>query len=467
MQMWADEVDDQSYSWENVLPYYKKSPTVTSPNYVTRFANGTIWEDFDSYDNTLGGPLRISWQKFAQPFSSWIKEGTSNVGIPPRQGLVSGGLLGSAEAPATITGDTAERTTSQDFMEYAIANTEIQVYHRSMVKNIVWTGNNTASGVIVETFGETYQLNATKEVILSGGAFQSPQLLMVSGVGPRDTLESFNIPVVADLPGVGSNMWDHIVSGTTYRVNVDTASRMVFDHAYAEKAAIDYITNRTGPLTGATGMVAWEKFPDTMRSAFSNDTLTKLAKFPSDWPEVEFIPINAFMKYNLQSRTSDPADGYNYGTIAFALIAPSSRGKISIRSADMADPPAINPAYLTDPADQEAMVAAFNRSRQIWATIPNVTIGPEYFPGSNISTYDEILEYIQESLVFTYHASGTCKMGKTGDTNAVVDSKARVFGVNGLRVVDASSFPFLPAGHPQGTVYMFAEKIADEIKNGN
>ena len=215
---------------------------------------------------------------------------------------------------------------------------------------------------------------------------------MVAGVGPRETLELFNIPVVADLLGVGSNMWDYILSGISYRVNVDTSSWMAFDPAYAQQVVNDYITTRTGPLSSAGGAPAYEKLPDTMRAALSNETLTKLASFPSDWPEIEFIPMPAFSGYNKEP--GDPADGYNYATLAFALIAPASRGHVTIRSADMADPPVIDPRYLTDPADQEMMVAAFNRTRQIWETIPNVTIGPEYFPGNNVSTFNEILEYI-------------------------------------------------------------------------
>jgi choline dehydrogenase len=147
-----------------------------------------------------------------------------------------------------------------------------------------------------------------------------------------------------------------------------------------------------------------------------------------------------------------------------------SRGNVSISSADAADPPVINPNWLTHPLDQELIVVALKRARQIAAGL-DILNGEEYFPGLQYQTDEEILGAIKESLATIFHASCTCKMGKpptdpTGDGMAVVDTKARVYGVQGLRVVDASIQPFLPPGHPQGTVYMLAEKIADEIVKG-
>jgi len=147
-------------------------------------------------------------------------------------------------------------------------------------------------------------------------------------------------------------------------------------------------------------------------------------------------------------------DGHNFGTIQAALVAPFSRGNVSIQSADMHDHPLINPNWLVDPRDQEVAVAAYKRIRDIFATdaMKPIIIGSEYFPGLNVSSDADILKQVQSDFGAVYHASCTCKMGKTADPMAVVDSKAKVIGVSGLRVVDASSFALLPPGHPMSTV---------------
>ena len=168
-------------------------------------------------------------------------------------------------------------------------------------------------------------------------------------------------------------------------------------------------------------------------------------------------------------------------------MAPVSRGNITISSSDTSDQPVINPNWLTSEADQQVAVAGYKRVRAIFASPvmqQNVVIGPEYFPGTNVSTDGEILELIRQSFNTLGHASSTCKMGRANDTAAVVDSQGRVFGVQNLRVVDASSLPLLPPGLPMGTICepptyriiattnhglasdMLAEKIADDIRTG-
>jgi choline dehydrogenase-like flavoprotein len=149
-----------------------------------------------------------------------------------------------------------------------------------------------------------------------------------------------------------------------------------------------------------------------------------------------------------------------------ALVAPLSRGTVTISSANTDDLPIVDPKWLTDPADQQVAIAAYKRVRQAFASkaMAAVLADPvEYFPGPNVKTDAQILETIRKTLHTVYHASGTCKMGKSEDPTAVVDSAGRVFGTEGLRVVDASIFALLPPGHPQSTVYMLAEKIAFEI----
>lgn len=158
----------------------------------------------------------------------------------------------------------------------------------------------------------------------------------------------------------------------------------------------------------------------------------------------------------------------NYATLANALITPLSRGNITINSTSTADPRIINPNWFTHPGGIEVAIAGFKRTREVWTSsaMQPVTIGEEFSPGPNVTTDAQIEQYIRETALQLYRPSCTCKMGVVNDPLAVVDSKARVFGVSGLRVVDASAFPFFPPGHPQSTIYMVAEKIAADIMNG-
>lgn len=153
-----------------------------------------------------------------------------------------------------------------------------------------------------------------------------------------------------------------------------------------------------------------------------------------------------------------PTDGYNYVTTAAALIAPLSRGTVDIISDDTTDLPLINPNWLTHPTDVEVAVAGFKRARQLMATkaVSKVIIGEEYFPGQAVKSDADIIAWLRKASNTVFHAACTCAMGKITDPNAVIDSKARVIGVSKLRVVDASSFPFLVPGHPMSTICMLS-----------
>lgn len=211
---------------------------------------------------------------------------------------------------------------------------------------------------------------------------------------------------------------------------------------------------------------AWEKIPDPLRSSFSQVATTDLSQFSEDWPEIEYINANGYFGYQQNFIQGGPNDGYNYATVAIALVAPLSRGTVDITSADASDLPLINPNWLTHPTDQAVAVAGYKRARQLFETaaMQPILIGPEYFPGTaNVQTDEEILDIIRKSFGTVFHASATCAMGCVEDQNAVVDSKARVIGVHRLRVVDASAFPFLPPGHPMATVCMCTQSIPRNI----
>lgn len=201
-------------------------------------------------------------------------------------------------------------------------------------------------------------------------------------------------------------------------------------------------------------MAGWEKLPKNARASFSKATLADLAKFPTDWPELEFLHQSAYLGLRRNPIRDAPKDGFQYASATTALVAPLSRGTIDISSPNAADPPLINPNWLTHPTDVAVAIAGYKRVRQLWTTqaIKPILIGPEYFPGANVTTDEEILFHIRRSLSTVSHPACTCAMGRTSDKTAVVDSKARVIGVKGLRVVDASAFPLLPPGHPLATI---------------
>lgn len=183
--------------------------------------------------------------------------------------------------------------------------------------------------------------------------------------------------------------------------------------------------------------------------------------------------------------TQQPKDGNQYASILAALVAPTSRGNVTIASSSASEKPIINPNWLTTETDRQVALAAFKQIRDIWNQGPlqDIVAGPEAYPGQGVESDEQILNAIRDSISPVWHASGTCKMGVDNDSLAVLDSHSRVRGVHGLRVVDASAFPLLPPGHPQSTVCKFfplllllydekviltitdmlAEKIADDI----
>ncbi|KAK4550856.1 hypothetical protein LTR36_000436 [Oleoguttula mirabilis] len=461
MQKWADHVGDESYTWENVLPYYKKSVQFTPPNNRTIPANASIGYDPSAYSPD-GGPLHVTYANYIYAFGSWARNAFLELGLAVNPtGAESGRLIGHQYTAQTYDPRDETRSSSQtSFLTLAMQETALVVYTRSFVKRVLFDANKQATGVVVEAAGVPFYLTAMKEVILSAGVFQSPQLLMVSGIGPADTLVRYDIPVLADRPGVGQNMWDNIIYGPAYELDLETAA-LINNPDFASQVVEEYLVQKAGPLTNvAEDYIAFGKVSNQTSGNLKSHARQALSVFPADWPEVEWIVSSSYFGTGI-----GPPDAKNYGSIIVGLLAMLSRGNVTIASSDMSDPPVINPNWLTDPTDQEVAVAAFKYSRAFFHTeaLKPVVIGREAWPGANITTDADILGIIQATFQTLFHAAGTCAMGRTNDTMAVVDSKARVIGVEGLRVVDTSAFPLLPPGQPQATVYMIAEKIADAI----
>ena len=234
---------------------------------------------------------------------------------------------------------------------------------------------------------------------------------MVSGIGPSTTLSKFGIAPVSILEGVGQNMWDHVLFGANYQVTTLTHTALGHPASLAEATAL-YNANGSGLLGNPGGdLIAWEKLPAPQRQNLSSTTLSALASFPADWPELEYLILDAYTGNNQNYLTGSPNTTFMYVSPIVALVAPLSRGNVTIASTDTNDLPLINPNWLTDPADQELAVAAFKRVRQMMDTdiVKKATVGSEIYPGRNVSSDAQILNSIRDNGIEVFHASATCK----------------------------------------------------------
>ncbi|GME47128.1 Versicolorin B synthase [Neofusicoccum parvum] len=426
---WAELVGDDSYLYENMQQYFEKSVNFSTANFGKRAENTSVTFNPNSYSSS-GGPLQVSYPSYAHPITSY-------------------GVRSTAES---------------SFLAEAFETSTLKAYIQTQATKILFDAEKKATGVSVSTQGLQYTINARKEVILSAGAIFSPHLLMLSGIGPAATLQQHGIDILSDLPGVGQNMWNSAATGSViYEVSLTTWQAMT-DPTYAASQTDLYLKSGSGQLTNSGGdFFAWEKLPPASRSTLPPSSLAALSAFPADWPEVEYI---------LSSSTKAPASvpaaaNRSLASIGVALTAALSRGNVTLASADPADLPVVQLNFLLDETDRAVAVAAWRRAREAWRGVPDgVRLGREVFPGEDVVADEELVEMVRETARPVHHVAASCKMGKSDDPMAVVDSKARVFGVKGLRVVDASSFVFTPPGHTQGYTYAHAEKLADDIKNG-
>jgi len=269
LQRWADDVKDPSWVYDNVSQYYNKSVSFTPPDMSKRIRNAT--PDYDI--STLGsnGPLRLAYPNYAQAVSTWFSKSLEAVGIRPVKGFTSGALNGSAFLVNTINHTDGHRDSSETaFLRPFLDRPNLSVFNGTLAEKIVFDGIK-AKGVQVSYGNSTnsYLISAAKEVIVSAGAFQSPQLLQVSGVGPAALLKQFGIQIIADRPGVGRGMQDHTFYGITYRVNVQTGTALNYGDNL-QKAIVQFDTEQAGILSSPGGdFGAYEKVPHNLRSNFS------------------------------------------------------------------------------------------------------------------------------------------------------------------------------------------------------
>lgn len=303
--------------------------------------------------------------------------------------------------------------------------------------------NGRAVGVRYTVKDVEHVARVDREVVLSGGAVNSPRLLLLSGIGPGAELAALGVPVVHDLPGVGKNYQDHMdvyLTAETAPVSYNSSDRI--DKALS--AGLQYVLYRTGPVTACVceaGMFV-----------HSSDRVAT--------PDIQMHALPAYVIDHGRQRVK----GHGM-TINTCNLRPKSVGSLTLRSADPAVPPAIDPAFLTDPYDWGISLEGFRWGREMLATKAFAPyVKREHMPGAGIRTDAEIREYVRQWAKTDYHPVGSCKMGS--DDLAVVDQQLRVHGLEGLRVIDASIMPTLISGNTQAPSIMIGEKGAHHLLRG-
>jgi choline dehydrogenase len=297
-----------------------------------------------------------------------------------------------------------------------------------------------AVGVRYRRGGAEKEARAAREVIVSAGALQSPQLLQLSGVGPGALLQSFGIPVVKDLPGVGENLQDHLQLRVMYKCTRPITTNDDLASLWRRCAiGLRWLLKRTGPL--AVGINQGGLFTRVLPE--------------SKTPDVQFH--FATLSADLAGAKPHPWPGF---TLSVCQLRPESRGTVRIRSTDPFEPPAIRPNYLATELDRRCAVAGLRLARALADTAAlKPYVAEEYRPGSSATTDEDLLEFARNYGATIFHPVGTCRMGS--DPMAVVDERLRVRGLAGLRVVDCSIMPTVTSGNTHAPAVMIAERASD------
>lgn len=421
------------WSYQDVLPYFQRME-----NFV------------DESDPQMGhnGPLHIiSTGKHPEKLNPVTKDfvaASVNAGYPLTEninGTQKDAMFGVGYVQANIK-DGKRYGTAQAYLLPALNRPNLTLETDAQVIRLEFEGESPSetlrdrvTGVTYIQNGETKTAFATCEVILSASAAESPKLLMLSGIGPAEHLEQFGIPVRVNLPGVGANFHDHAMMTVVYGVHKSC-------HAMAGTTP-----HEKARSTDVVGQIATEA--------------ALFLKSSPGWiaPDLELI----FLPTTFATTNKNTPEGF---TMVASLQRPMSRGTVRLQSSDPFAPPLLDPNFLSAKSDRDRLVKAVRISRELFATAPlSNWVKGEVSPGADIQSEEALVQAVRQNTVSQWHMVGSAKMGI--DEMSVVDPELRVYGVRGLRVVDASVIPSVVSGHVQAAIIMMAQKASDLIKQAN
>ena len=420
------QLGNKQWGYEQVLPFFRRAESNERLNDRYHGTNGAMNVTEQVQHNELSKAFVRAAQelglKFTPDFNGEVQDGVGYYDVTQKKAR--------RESAATAYLRPARNRSNLTIQTHALAT-----------KVLVEDGR--AIGINYTLNGRPSVAYANREVVLSSGAVNSPRLLLLSGIGPAEELRALGIDVVHDLPGVGKNFQDHMdvyLTAETTPVSYNRSDRPV----PAVLAMIQYILYRTGPITASVceaGMF--------VRSSEAVEA-----------PDIQMHCLPAYVIDHGRIRVK----GHGM-TINTCNVRPKSVGSVTLRSADPAVQPAIDPAFLTDPYDWKVSLEGFKWGREMLATKAYAPfVKKEHMPGKDVKTDKQIREYVKQWAKTDYHPVGSCKMGN--DSLAVVDEQLRVHGLEGLRVIDASIMPTLISGNTQATSIMIGEKGAHHILYG-
>ena len=418
------QLGNVGWSFDDVLPYFRKA------------------EDNECGADDLhgaGGPLAVSDARDRHPLALAYIEAAQQCGFP-RNDDFNGATQEGVGLYQTTMRNGLRWSAAKGYLKPARKRRNLHIVSDALTSRIIFEGRR-ASGIEYVTGGETHVASAAREVILSAGAFGSPQLLQLSGVGPASLLQSLGIPVVADMASVGDNLSDHYSARIGLRCRVPTLNDTARSWPAKIAAGLRYALTRRGPLT--TSAITAGCFVRAHPLSATPDAQCSLALFSTDSIGEELHTFSGV-------------------TGVCTLLRPESRGHVRIVSADPGRAPAIDPNYLAAERDRDTLVSGVRTLRRIFSAAAIAAfIDAEVSPGPDCNSDDDLIDFIRRRGGTTFHPTGTCRMGQ--DPQAVTDERLRVRGFAGLRVIDASIMPMVVSGNTNAAAIMIGEKGADMV----